>query len=120
MVTAAPELSLHSPHSQQHGDFFGLTHQLVTSLTTGAASSVRVLIRVDRGAVASQAVYNALVAHEFGHALGIGAHSTLTITPLSNTKWLPPPERLTTRFQLACSSAAASTSASAVADMLRV
>ena len=45
------------------------------SLNTGGASQVSVLIRVDRGRVATQDGYAALVAHEFGHALGIGGHS---------------------------------------------
>ena len=36
-----------------------------------------VVIRLDRGRIASQSAYNAVVAHEFGHALGIGAHSDL-------------------------------------------
>ncbi|MDQ6611522.1 MAG: hypothetical protein M3Y64_03735 [Gemmatimonadota bacterium] len=34
-----------------------------------------VVIRLDRGRATSDAQYDALVAHEFGHALGIGAHS---------------------------------------------
>jgi predicted Zn-dependent protease len=34
-----------------------------------------VAIRVDRGRIADQAGYLAVVAHEFGHALGIGGHS---------------------------------------------
>jgi len=41
----------------------------------GGPSAVSVVIRVDAGRVSSQAAYNAVVAHEFGHALGIGAHS---------------------------------------------
>jgi predicted Zn-dependent protease len=36
---------------------------------------VAVVIRVDRGRVTDQAAYNAVVAHELGHAVGIGAHS---------------------------------------------
>jgi len=36
-----------------------------------------VVIRLDRGRVSNQSSYNAIVAHEFGHALGIGAHSDL-------------------------------------------
>jgi predicted Zn-dependent protease len=41
-----------------------------------ATSSVAgVLISVDRGAVSSTAEYEAVVAHELGHALGIGGHS---------------------------------------------
>jgi hypothetical protein len=44
-------------------------------LTAGAVTRASVLIRVDKGRVTSQAGYNALVAHELGHALGIGGHS---------------------------------------------
>ena len=44
-------------------------------LSNAGGSSVSVVIRVDRGRVTSQQGYNAVVAHEFGHALGIGAHS---------------------------------------------
>lgn len=43
----------------------------------GGPSTVSVVIRVDRGRVDSQRAYAAVVAHEFGHALGIGAHSDL-------------------------------------------
>lgn len=52
-------------------------HAEILPLSSGTASSVRVVIRVDRGRVTSQSAYNAVVAHEFGHALGIGAHSDL-------------------------------------------
>jgi len=45
------------------------------ALTSGVAGRVTVVIRVDRGRVTDQAGYLALVAHEFGHALGIGGHS---------------------------------------------
>jgi predicted Zn-dependent protease len=45
------------------------------ALASGASSTVSVVIRVDRSLVADQAGLNAIVAHEFGHALGIGAHS---------------------------------------------
>jgi predicted Zn-dependent protease len=38
-------------------------------------TKARVLISVDRGAVNSQERYDAVVAHEMGHALGIGGHS---------------------------------------------
>ena len=41
----------------------------------GTTTNARVLISVDRGAVANQNQYDAVVAHEFGHALGIGGHS---------------------------------------------
>ncbi len=44
-------------------------------LTSDDMRSVSVVIRVDRGRASSQAALNALVAHEFGHALGIGGHS---------------------------------------------
>lgn len=44
-------------------------------LVAGGASLVSVIIRLDRGRVSSQPAYNAVVAHEFGHALGIGAHT---------------------------------------------
>lgn len=46
-------------------------------LSSGVTSNVSVVIRVDRGRVDSQRAYSAVVAHEFGHALGIGAHSDL-------------------------------------------
>ncbi|MCC6242734.1 MAG: hypothetical protein IT353_07820 [Gemmatimonadaceae bacterium] len=44
-------------------------------LEDGSPSAVQVLIRVDPARVTSQQAFNALVAHEFGHALGIGGHS---------------------------------------------
>lgn len=46
-------------------------------LVAGGPSVVSVIIRLDRGRVTSQRAFNAVVAHEFGHALGIGAHSDL-------------------------------------------
>jgi hypothetical protein len=45
------------------------------ALAAGGVSAVHLLIAVDRGRVTTQSGYNAVVAHEFGHALGIGAHS---------------------------------------------
>lgn len=51
------------------------SHAERLALSTGGASMIDVAIRLDRGRVASQQAYNAVVAHEFGHALGIGAHS---------------------------------------------
>ena len=47
------------------------------ALASGAPSSVSVLIRVDDTQVAGQTRYDAIVAHELGHALGIGAHSSV-------------------------------------------
>ncbi len=44
-------------------------------LTQGGPGVTTVIIRLDRGRASSQSAYNAIVAHEFGHALGIGAHS---------------------------------------------
>src|SRR6185503_12365831 len=41
----------------------------------GGGGMATVVIRVDRGRTTSQAGYDALVAHEIGHAIGIGAHS---------------------------------------------
>ena len=45
------------------------------TLVSGVAGRTTVVIRVDRGRVADQTGYTNLVVHEFGHALGIGAHS---------------------------------------------
>jgi hypothetical protein len=45
------------------------------ALAAGAPSSISVVIRTDRTLVADQAGLDAIVAHEFGHALGIGSHS---------------------------------------------
>lgn len=45
------------------------------SPTAGAAS---VLISIDVGRAATQGTLDAIVAHEFGHALGIGGHSLNT------------------------------------------
>ena len=62
---------------------FGYTYFCATSgraerlsLAAGGASLVSVAIRVDRQLVANQAGLDGIVAHEFGHALGIGAHSS--------------------------------------------
>ncbi len=48
------------------------------TLTSGATTQATVIIRVDRGRVTDQRGYTNLVVHEFGHALGIGAHSDQT------------------------------------------
>ncbi len=45
------------------------------SLAAGGASLVSVLIRVDAGRLATQERLDAVVVHEFGHAVGIGGHS---------------------------------------------
>jgi predicted Zn-dependent protease len=42
---------------------------------TGLPGQVKVIVTVDREATASALAFEALVAHEFGHALGIGGHS---------------------------------------------
>lgn len=55
----------------------GLSAQRL-SLSSGAASGASVVIRVDRALVTSQTAYDAIVAHELGHALGIGAHSAVS------------------------------------------
>ncbi|MEP6780197.1 MAG: hypothetical protein ABJC26_09930, partial [Gemmatimonadaceae bacterium] len=47
---------------------------LVVPLASGGGVAT-VVIRVDRGRASTAAAYDAVVAHEFGHALGIGAHS---------------------------------------------
>jgi hypothetical protein len=41
----------------------------------GTAGHVKVAIEIDGDAIASPAVLDAIVAHELGHALGIGGHS---------------------------------------------
>jgi predicted Zn-dependent protease len=48
---------------------------LAATQSAAGAGHVAVVIRVDRGRVTDQAGYNAIVTHELGHALGIGAHS---------------------------------------------
>ncbi len=52
----------------------GVAQPIPTS--SGAPTVATVVISMDRGAVESQEAYDAMVAHEFGHALGIGGHST--------------------------------------------
>lgn len=47
-------------------------------LATSGVGSISILIRVDRGRVTTQTAYNAIVAHEFGHVLGIGSHSDVS------------------------------------------
>ncbi len=47
------------------------------ALASGAPSRASVVIRVDDTLVAGQSRYDAIVAHELGHALGIGAHSSV-------------------------------------------
>ena len=44
-------------------------------LRSGAAGAVRIAIAVDAGQVASADQLAAVVAHEVGHALGVGGHS---------------------------------------------
>lgn len=41
----------------------------------GGATGISVVIRLDVGKTSGQEALNAVVAHEFGHALGIGGHS---------------------------------------------
>ena len=48
---------------------------LVFSLSDGTGGRVRMLVSVNRAAVDSEDIFRAHVAHEFGHVLGIGAHS---------------------------------------------
>jgi len=43
--------------------------------TSGAATDVSVIILLDVGGMANQAVLESVVMHELGHALGIGGHS---------------------------------------------
>lgn len=45
------------------------------ALTSGGNSTVSVIVSVDVGALANQTELETILAHEFGHALGIGAHS---------------------------------------------
>ena len=45
------------------------------ALASGGRGNASVVIRVDRALIADQPGLEAIVAHEFGHALGIGAHS---------------------------------------------
>lgn len=47
-------------------------------LTTGGVGVASVVIWVDQDRASSQRAYEAVVAHEFGHALGIGAHSDIS------------------------------------------
>lgn len=44
-------------------------------LLVGGPGRVKVDVRVDRGRVDSEHAFRALVAHELGHVVGIGAHS---------------------------------------------
>lgn len=48
------------------------------ALASGGASQASVVIRVDRTIATSQLAYDAIIAHEIGHALGIGAHSDVS------------------------------------------
>lgn len=48
------------------------------TLLNGGVSAATVVIRVDRGRLTSQSGLNAVLTHEFGHALGIGAHSEVS------------------------------------------
>ena len=48
---------------------------LILPLSDGSGGRVRMLVSVNRGAVESEDVFRAHVAHELGHVLGIGAHS---------------------------------------------
>jgi predicted Zn-dependent protease len=45
------------------------------ALASGSPGNASVVIRVDRSLVTDQDGLDAIAAHEFGHALGIGAHS---------------------------------------------
>lgn len=51
------------------------TRALRMAATGGGPTRISVVIRLDVGRTSSQEVLNAVVAHEFGHALGIGGHS---------------------------------------------
>jgi hypothetical protein len=51
----------------------GVAMRLPTS--SGGTTNVSVVISVDRGRLETLALYDAVVAHELGHALGIGGHS---------------------------------------------
>lgn len=46
--------------------------------TSGINSRLSVVVRLDIGRTANQSALDAIVAHELGHALGIGGHSTET------------------------------------------
>ena len=46
--------------------------------TGGGTTRASVVISVDPGRLESQTRMNAVVAHEFGHALGIGGHSDVS------------------------------------------
>jgi hypothetical protein len=46
------------------------------AVLVGAPGRVKMIVTVDRGAVTSAEAFEALVAHEIGHALGIGGHSS--------------------------------------------
>ena len=80
----------------------GADNALVVPLTTGGGVAT-VVIRVDRSRVSTAAAYDAIVAHEFGHALGIGAHSdSATDLMFINPSITAPSERdkATLRFVL--------------------
>jgi predicted Zn-dependent protease len=57
--------------------YFCLANGLVEFIParSGDPTTIAILISVDRAQVGNQAEYDAVVAHEIGHALGIGGHS---------------------------------------------
>lgn len=73
----APADCLYDPRGSGYTYFClddGLAQRMMTA--PGEPSNATVLLTVDRGAVATRAEFDAVVAHELGHVLGIGGHST--------------------------------------------
>jgi hypothetical protein len=73
-----PPLSFGSSYTHFCPDPADANSVLIFPLSDGTGGRVRMLVSVNRAAVDSEDIFRAHVAHEFGHVLGIGAHSSVT------------------------------------------
>lgn len=75
-VTPAPACPFNSGNASGYTYFCPVNGRAVPlAPTSGGPPSATVVISVDPGRLPSQARLDAVVAHELGHALGIGGHS---------------------------------------------